>query len=198
MEKILASLESLFLEFNLRRLLFWLFMIGLLAFGLYAYERTTGYVYFARLAKRMALLRDLNALAQGGAATNPELKPIYTKLVAELNSYTFQPLSIKELPALKASNFEKLVKFTGGALLGIAMLFAGLSERKKKVPRWESLVGGATAVAIIGGTIGLIIPTIYSPWLNAAVYPVLQVALIFGVAGTLARKKQVTPNLPAG
>ena len=91
---MLASLESLFLKFNFRRLLFWVFIILMVVIGLTIFENVTGYAYFSRLERKVAILETLNELSQDDISSKPELNSIYQDTVSELKSYQIEPLPL--------------------------------------------------------------------------------------------------------
>ena len=82
---IIASLESLFLEFNYRRLLFWVFVILLIITGLIVFENLTGYAYFSRMERKVSILRSLNELSHNDISSKPELNSILDLRKRHLN-----------------------------------------------------------------------------------------------------------------
>lgn len=189
---ILSSLEALFLQFNFRRLLFWVFIIVAAGSLLFATEGMIGYTFFFKMERKISLLKSLNELAQNGIANNSELSPIYHELVAELASYKVEPLSIKQITsALNTLSLhipEWLGKFVSGGLLGFLVALSGLAERKKGSDRWSSLVLGGLFFGILAGLVGIIIPTIYNNLVNYIGYPILQVVAILLISRFTKKK----------
>ena len=182
-QHFLTSLEDLFLKFNVRRLLYWLFVISFIFIVLVFSERLTNYLYFWRIEKRITLLKELYSLDQSGIAKNDQLSPVYNDLVGELNSYKAYHPSIN-------INFraDQLWRFISGAsvgLIGLAISIIRIYETRKhhdyeEFPTRGFLIGIIlTSIwAIMFGIVGLLLPTIYSPWVNYIAFPILQVLLL--------------------
>jgi len=186
MKEILNSLEALFLQFNFRRLFFWLFIIGLASAILFTWESLTGYFFFTSVERKITLLKELNSLAKDGISQDSELSPIYNEIVAELTTY-----KIHSIPQLSDLKFERVWKFVSGAFLGLAVAIAGLGDRSKPGKKWKSTVSGGVFVGIVLGVIGIFLPTFYSPWVNYLGYPILQVIVIFGAGKLVQKRKQL-------
>lgn len=179
---VISSLEALFLQFNFRRLLFWIFVISLAITTIISVENTTGYAYFSRMERKVSILKDLNELAQDGITSNQELSPIYHDTVSELETYQIKPLSFSQflssLNSLTLNIPEEFGKFISGGLLGFMVAIAGWVDRKKGGEEWSSTFFGGLILGIIFGFIGAAIPIIYNPWINYIGFPLIQTIVI--------------------
>jgi len=179
---IIASLESLFLEFNFRRLLFWVFVVFAVVTGFTVFENLTGYAYFSRMEKKVAILKSLNELAQDEISTKPELNSIYQDVTSELESYQIKPLSFSGILSGLGPTAPQIPaefgKFISGGLLGFMVAIAGLVDRKKGGEKWRSTFLGGLVFGILMGLIGIVIPTIYNLWINYIGFPVIQIGVI--------------------
>lgn len=173
-QKFLTSLEDLFLNFNFRRLLYWLFIISFMVLVLVYGERMTNYLYFWRIEKRILLLKELQALDQSGIANNGQLSSIYNDLVAELATYKVYNPSF----TLRFGS-NQIWKFVTGTSVGLIMIIIGfaINIHDGNMPPKKPVIGMAIW-AIVFGIIGLVLPTIYSPWVNYLSLPLLQVLIL--------------------
>jgi hypothetical protein len=179
---IISSLESLFLEFNYRRLLFWVFVVLAIVTGLVVFENLTGYAYFSRMERKVSILKSLNELAHDDISSKPELNAIYQDVISELEAYQIKPLSFTGF----FSNFGSVIpqmpsefwKFISGGFLGFIVAIAGLVDRRQGNERWSSIFWGGLVFGILMGLIGIFIPKIYNLWVNYIGFPVIQIAVI--------------------
>lgn len=177
---MLASLESLFLEFNFRRLLFWIFLILAIVTGFIVFENFTGYVYFSKMEKKVSILNTLNELAKDDITSKPELNSIFQDTVSELKSYQVKPLSFSgffsgfgiTIPVIP----YEFWKFISGGFLGFMVAIAGLVDKRKGNQKWGSTFMGGLVFGILFGIIGAVIPTIYNVWVNHIGFPIVQIA----------------------
>src|SRR5436309_3995999 len=86
-DRVFESLQSLFVQFSVRRLLFWIFVVVIVGIGLILYLSALDPFFYDQMDRRSSLLRQFQVLAQSGVAADPELGPIYHRLVAELASH---------------------------------------------------------------------------------------------------------------
>ena len=190
---IIASLESLFLEFNYRRLLFWVFIIFAFITGLVIFENLTGYAYFSRMERKVSILKSLNELSQDDIASKPELNTIYQDTISELKAYKIEPLSFFGILSNLGSNIPHIPsefgKFISGGFLGFMVAIAGLVDRNKGGEKWSSTFWGGLVFGIIMGLIGAIIPTVYNLWVNYIGFPILQIVLVLFFSSRVTNKR---------
>jgi hypothetical protein len=178
---IISSLESLFLQFNFRRLLFWIFLFSCIGLSLSIFENYTGYFYFSKIEKKIVMLNSLNELSKEKISKNSELYPIYKDLVINIQSYPIEPSSIAKSILPEQQITEKVLKFISGALLGIILLIMGILDGIAGKKDWQDNVSGGLVTAIVFGLFSIIIPTVYSIWINIVVFPLIQIAVLLGI-----------------
>ncbi|TEU15132.1 MAG: hypothetical protein E3J21_13990 [Anaerolineales bacterium] len=165
----------------------------LFVLGVLGYEHLTGHFYYGRLEKKIALLKELQLIANEGIASNQELYPIYQSAVEELTHYEVRGLPFPPLPSVSFGDPVTWGKAISGASVWLLFLIVGVSSDVKKAGRISGATIGAAVLVIIIATVfawvGTIIPTIFSPWVNYIGFPAIQSALFF----LLFRKKK-----PAG
>jgi hypothetical protein len=174
-DRAFDSLQSLFNEFSFRRLLFWLFVVLVLAIAAIAYTYAADPLFYDQMQKRTALLRELEAMREAGIATDPDVGPIYRRLVTDLAAHDTRAAYLGFPLATLA---EPMLKFLSGAAIGIVGVIAALVEKAQGGADWKSTLGGAALIIVICGPLGALVPTIGSPWVNAALYIGLQIAVI--------------------
>lgn len=149
--------------------------------SLFIYEQLTGHFYFERLEKEVALLNELQSLSANGITSNPDLLPAYKSVISELNSYESQRFTF---PRFSSINFNDPTiwwkALSGAALWIILLIFFVLSQIQTK--KFSGSTFGTAAIFLVFvfalGGIGLLIPTIFSPWVNYICFPVFQIALL--------------------
>lgn len=177
---VLSSLESLFTEFNYRKLLFWVFILFIIVATLITFENLTGYAYFSRMERKVAILKSLNDLAKDDISSKPELNSIYQDTISELKSYKVETFSLSGffsgfgivIPQIPSEFW----KFISGGFLGFMVAIAGLVDKRKGNEKWGSTFMGGLVFGILFGIIGAVIPTIYNVWVNHIGFPIIQIA----------------------
>lgn len=177
---LLASLEALFTEFNLRRLFYWLSLPILAITGLIIWETFTDSFFLARMERRLSLLRELHSLAKDGITQNSELAPSYQEMARQLAEYKVRSFSLVHI--LNYPDSEQFFKFITGGIWGLAVAVSALSDKGKGKEQWKSTLYGGLVFAAVLGFISTLIPTIYSPWVNYIGWPALQLLLILGLS----------------
>jgi len=139
------------------------------ALALIVFELVTGILYYSSLERRIALLGELRQLSASGAATDPQLAPIYQDLVVELNTR----------PTFAIFGSLSIGKFLAGASLGLFVLFGEFWLMiTAKDPDWKAglFSGGFLALAL--GIVGALIPDIGSSWVNVIAYVVVYAVVV--------------------
>jgi hypothetical protein len=179
---ILSSLESLFLQFNLRRLLFWVFIAVIALFIFSGIEGLTGITYFMRVQGKLSVLSTLNTLSKDGIESNPKLEPIYNQLVNDISEYDINRNSLAKLfPNLSTITIQipvEIWKFISSGIWGFLVAISGLFVRKTNPGGWRSMFIGGLAMGIVLGIIGILIPNIFYAWINIILCPSVQLILI--------------------
>jgi hypothetical protein len=175
---VLSSLESLFLQFNLRRLIFWLFILVLAL----VFESQTNLLFYQGLNQRVSLIRELNELRTAGVESDPKLAVSYRSAVDDLASKgtgatSFAlPLPLNSQVSLELDGFWK---FVSAGLLGILMVVYGISQKITDKNGWLSSIAVGVGVLAVLGLVGVLIPTVYTTWINVSVYVLLLALLIW-------------------
>jgi len=166
-----------------------LFLIVLVLLG---YEYLTGHFYLNRLQKKIALLKELQFIANEGIDANDELVLIYQSAVDELAQYKVRPIALPYLPSVSLGDPVTWGKAISGASVWLLILIAGVSSDVGKAGRLTGTTIGVAIVLIIIVTLfawlGAIIPTIFNPWVNYIGFPAIQLVLFY----LLSRKKKPT------
>lgn len=173
----------------------WLVVISIMALislGVITYERTTGHFYLIKLEKRIALLKELQLVNSAGIKDNPKLIKTYDSLVDELAAFNAEQAKLPNLPNISFDDLSVIGKALSGALFWLVVLIIGISSEFKKA---QKVTGSIIAVgilvfilAILFAWLGTIIPSIYSPWINVALYPFI----LFGLTYLLFVKRKKT------
>ena len=186
-EFVVSLFNSLRLPFRWLAVLLSLIVIGL---ALAEYEHLTGYFYFTRLERKVALLRELHDIASQGISTHRELYPIYQSAVDELAKYEVR---VPVLPWFSSANLGDPViwgKATSGALVWILILIIGISSDVKKAGKVSATTIGVGIVvlmiAALFAWLGTLVPTILNPWVNYIGFPAVQIVVLY----LLGRKKK--------
>ena len=167
-EHLIRSVENAFVEFNLRRVLYLMFIIGMLLVSLYVFDRSTGYSFYSRYEQKLSALEKLQEVQDKGLS--PDLTPIFNDLVNTLRYRSDKSLDF-------SFTYAPVLKVLSASLFFWWMVVVGLLQRLQGVQDWNSLVIGASAFGVIATALALLIPTFYSPWINAAIYAFLQIMI---------------------
>jgi hypothetical protein len=161
-------------------------VLTLVLLGVLGFERITGQFYFSRLERKITLLNELKQLKDMGVTQDPELNKIYQDTVDELESFSVKQTVTATSGGIDFSNPETIGKAVSGAFLWLIVFIFGISGeiRKNKKITWSTIGLGIfiLLIALLFAWIGVIIPTIISPWFNYIVFPVLQVALLIYIS----------------
>lgn len=183
LKAIVSSVLGLFKEeFDVRRLLLLPAVVIILIVALLVLDSVTGFLFFINMERKVAILNELHSLAQDGITQDPELSPIFQKMVAELAAYKPVSLSIPRISAItEIPGLEDFLKFLSGAFLPLAVAVDAYFRREQRKEEWKHTVVGGLVLALVFGFIGILLPTFYRPWVNYLGYPILQVVLILGI-----------------
>ncbi|MCK6626381.1 MAG: hypothetical protein L6R45_14540 [Anaerolineae bacterium] len=155
-----------------------------LTLGWWFVENQFGLVFFWNLERKVALLKELNSLAQDGITQNNELNPIYQSLVGEL--------ARSETPPILTLSFAVgFWKFFSGAsfwfVLLVLALFVGAKPDDENITVDDSMTG-LVMLGLIFGVVGVFLP-FYSPLINYLGFPLSQM-LLYGIFYLWWRKRK--------
>jgi hypothetical protein len=181
MKDIATFVVTLFKDLNARARWIAIFVSLLtLVAALAGYEYLTRDIFYDRLERRVALLGELQQIADQGIATHPELYPIYQAVVRELSE---RRLDTVLSPPLSGADPVTVWKAVSGGVVWLLILAIGLGE---EIGRTKSITGETAAVgvmlvlvALLYAVVGAAIPTLYNPWVNYIGFPLLQLAVLY-------------------
>jgi hypothetical protein len=154
------------------------------------YEHLTGYFYFTRLERKIALLKELQDIASQGIEIHRELYPIYESVVNELAEYEARRAVVPWLPTVNLGNPVIWGKAISGASIWILFLIIGISSDVQKSGKLTGTTIGVGIVvlmiAALFAWLGTLIPTLLNPWVNYIGFPAIQAAVLY----LLGRKKK--------
>lgn len=188
MKDLATFIVSLFQDLKLP--LRWLAVVAILlfaVFGLWGYESLTGNFFYSQLEKKIALLRELQLMANDGIAQKPELYPIYLSIVSEIGHYKTFNLSSIHIPSVNIGDPVVMGKAIGGASVWLLILLIGLPPNIKKEGKLTPVIVTTAIVVVAMGLlfawIGTLIPTLLNPWINFIGFPLAQFAVIYLLFG---------------
>jgi len=114
-------------------------------------------------------------------------------MVSELAAYRVEAFSVAQISSELASLIlripERFWKFVSAAFLGFLVGVSGLVERKKNPDRGSSMALGGFGFGILSGLLGIVIPTVYNPWVNYLGYPIVEVVALLMFARIIPKSK---------
>src|SRR5687768_14744441 len=93
LDTLVQSIENIFVQFSLRRLLYIAFLLVVVLGGLFIFDRATGYSARKKLEMRLTALERLSVLETNGVAVSPSLGPLYTSTVVQLRDAPASPFA---------------------------------------------------------------------------------------------------------
>ena len=182
MKDIASFFVSLFQELKLPvRWLALAFLIAVILAGIFGYEQLTGNFYLAKLERKITLLKELQTIADAGVDKHPELESIYERTSSELANFEVRPAS-SYISSIKIGDPTNLGKAVSGALLWIIVLIFGVSSEYQKNGKLTGMIIGLgiflLVIAIFFAWIGTLIPTLYNPWVNYILFPIVQLGIV--------------------
>lgn len=173
--------------------------LTLIAIGIvfYGYERSTGQLYFSRLERKIALLRELYELKNSGIEQYPELYIIYEDTVAELTAFKIVRPQSTQLPSIDWRNSETIGKAISGSFLWLLVFVFGIASEIRKSGKITGFIITLAVflllIVLLFAWFGVLIPTIINPWVNYILFPLLQiVALIYISTRTVVKPASQT------
>lgn len=203
MKDLASFLASLFKDLKLPlRWVAVILSVLLVVMLLLGYERVTGHFYFSSLEKKVAILKDLQAIANEGVSSQYELYPIYRSAVKELAQYEIHGLTFAVFPSASLGNENTLGKAISGTFVWLLILVIGVSSDVKKERRVTSRTIVTAVfliiVAAVSAWIGAIIPTLWNPWVNYVGFPLLQIVLLYWAFGKSKKTQEKGEKTPKG
>lgn len=97
---------------------------------LVAFETTTGFFYYQNLEKKVALLSEMQKIAQNDVLHNADLYPIYQATIKEIEAKNIQPLVLAS-PSFSIEFFKALSGATLWILFAVLGLFGTFGKENK-------------------------------------------------------------------
>jgi hypothetical protein len=173
-----------------RRWLVLSLILGSLVLALVVFDYHTGYSYYNSLDRKVALVKELNALTEDGVDARPELQRLYGELVEEVSRRRVYPLM---LPTLATSvPFWKGMSAASLWLLLIIPALLGTFGQSNRVAGVVLML----FLAALAGLLGSLVPTIYRPVVNYLLYPTAQFGFLLW-SGRRMRSRQAGEAAPS-
>lgn len=170
LDTIFRSLEDTFVQFNFKRLLFWMFLIVATVIALFVFEHYTGLGHNIRLDGELSTLERLRTLEKEGITSSPTLKKEYERIVASLHNDGTSTMTFLNLDIEKGS----VVKFFAATFLWWVLLIYGFVTLARGDDQALPLIFGSITVLLLLGIPSIIIPDIGSFWINSIIYLLTQ------------------------
>jgi hypothetical protein len=185
-DSLIQSIENTFVQFSFRRLLYVVFLLALVLSALYVFNEVTGYSFYQRLDRRISAMERLRALETGGIEQSKELGPLYRSVTSSLRE---QPRS----RVFGGIDAQPLIKFVAASLIPLIFIFVSLANRARGDPSWSDMFVGAIMFTLLFGLPGLFLPTLRSVWVNAGLYLIAQMVLLWLLHVILNRRQKASP-----
>lgn len=139
---------------------------------------------FSRINRRIDILERITQLDIEKINSNAALQEEYNSIIKEISM--IQDKSVSTIATRQDTNNEKTIKFiSGGILSWFISLFVLFQKNKKENISvfkiiFNNLMSTALCIAIgyLFALVGRSIPTIINIWINAIVFPCIQIAII--------------------
>lgn len=155
------------------------------------FESQTNTFFFGYLQNKVDILKELYLMNNDIVTTNSDFNSTYNQILAELNSHEYFSISERisqafvniQLLLNKILNSTKFWKLMSGSLLGLIVTIIFIVEflQNKKESTSNTIIGGIF-FAVIAGTAGIFIPTIFTPIVNYIGYPAIQILFLLSAA----------------
>ncbi len=154
-ESLLASVEKAFVEFNLRRAMYLIFLCVIGLGGLWVYNETTGYGPFSRIDHQISILERLQALEAKGIDKSTSLGGVFRGTVAELAKFQAQQPNA-DAYIVPAS------KFFAGSCIPLLFVVYGLAQLLAGNRDGMGVLGGAAVCVILFGVPSVFLPVLWN------------------------------------
>jgi len=184
LENFIKSIENSFLNFNIRRLFYILFVVSIIISGLIIFDSITKYSVLSKNEKKLELLEKLVTLKEKGINRYPELDSIYSSTIVELNSIskedTFSSIKLSFIPSLfsKTIYIEEIIIIS---LIPCVLLFLSLLYPKVKKEIRKRNIISASIIFLLMLIFIFIMPIIYYSFINCILYIAIQIILLIAV-----------------
>ncbi len=183
-DSLVKSIESTFVQFSVRRMLYLAFLVLITGGGLLSFDRATGYTSFRRLDARITALERLRSLESAGIRQSASLTPVYDSLVARLRG-----LDEREPTSILLWSIEPPVKFLAATCLPLSFVAWGVVQMIRRTPGAGSMVGGALITVLVLGVAAILVPTGHSLRVTAIILFAVQVLLMIALVRYFGQRR---------
>src|SRR5260221_10621156 len=170
-DTLIRSVENMFVQFSIPRVLYVLFLITVAVVSLYIFDNKTGYTRYARIEREVSTIERLQALKEKNIDSTAELSDLYHSVVEELKEGS---------PGIfKFTWSEPTVKFLAATLFPLIIAIVGLVKALNREAKAGSIFGGALIITLALGIPAVLVPTLENVWVNVAIYIAIQAGILF-------------------
>jgi hypothetical protein len=166
-DTLIASIESTFVQFSLRRLLYIIFLFAVVLLALYIYDSSTEYSFYTRIDKRISALERLSELEHKGISSSSTLDSLYRGVVNEL----YRGRSSGSMFHL---DWAPLMTFLSATFVGLILAIMGLVQIINRDPNGKNVFGGSLVFVTVLGIPAIVVPHWAPLWAMAGTYALVQ------------------------
>jgi hypothetical protein len=185
-DSLVRSVESAFVDFNIRRLLYLAFVLSILVGSVLLFDYATGYSHYARLDSRINALERLHELKSEGISEDLQL--IFEDAVRSLERNEHRPILQKFSISV---NPEPFLRFFSATAFYLLMMIGGIIQWFQGNPDWFKLLAGSLFFVVILGVVGIALPTFGNVWTNVGIYALFQLLSLVALTAYGNRKRRI-------
>lgn len=165
--------------------IFWAVILAIIVLLLLSYPYIdANFLVFSRINKRIDILERITQLDTDKINSNSALQEEYDSIIKEITA--IQDKSVGSITTRQDTTNEKNIKFiSGGILFWFVSLFVLFQKNKnERISVFKKIFNNLMSTALCVGLgyllalVGRSIPTIINVWINAIVFPCIQLAII--------------------
>lgn len=195
LEPVFSAVEKLVIEFSWKRVIYILLIATLAVVSFALFEWYTAYFRLARLEKSSEILQTLVEIEAKVVTANPKLVQVYGDLSAELEESTYpRHMGMPEMGSMQPPPWAWIAKFLAGAFLWWCCVLL-IPSQLRNDPGDEKLLAlvGLLVLGVIGGGLGLLVPSFFWPWVNLGLYPIISFYVGLVLLAILSPPDQPSP-----
>lgn len=165
--------------------IFWAVILAIIVLLLLSYPYIdANFLVFSRINKRIDILERITQLDTDKINSNSALQEEYDSIIKEITA--IQDKSVGSITTRQDTTNEKTIKFiSGGILFWFVSLFVLFQKNKKEsISVFKKIFNNLMSTALCVGLgyllalVGRNMPTIINVWINAILFPCIQIAII--------------------
>jgi hypothetical protein len=190
-EPLIKSVEESFEKFSLGRMVYVLFLVGVLVGGAYLFDSSTGYSNYTRLNRQIDALERLKTLEDHGVRRSPNLHGAYLAAVRDLRAQQQPSGGVRY-----GVDWPAVIKFLSATCIPLAFAVGAIVPLLRGKEGAGSAFGGAATVTLFLGMPTLFLPTLFGSLpLTAGLFFAAQVLFVtWFVRSYQRRQANATPN----